>query len=466
MDRSIKTLFWQKIILVLFGIFVALLLLEIGLRLGGLALLQIQEHRNRFTLKHKGAYRIMCVGESTTQNQYPLFLEEFLNKQNLGIKFSVIDKGLVAADTNFIVTHLEENIRKYNPDMVVAMIGINDSGIHMPPGFNRPPGFYLTSLKIYKLVRLLLMHIKSKINTEDALWDKKTEPDIPYLKLAGQLEAQGKIDPAKQIYKKAIQLNPNDIDAYFRLALLATNPAERKELFKKVFEFYKKLIQVAGINDTPDLNYFFTVFTSFDETQMYSKELEGLLKTILARDPENSNAALNLFYMFLRQRRYSEAEEVLKKDVRLRNDTWSTGEARLFDCFAILYHDTGKPALSQDYLRKADELRRRQYSETTINNYKRIKAILDEHRIKLVCAQYPLRSIDNLKAIFGRENNIIFVDNELNFKNALKKIPYKDLFIDLFAGDFGHCTEKGNRLLAENIAEAILKQVRQPADKR
>jgi lysophospholipase L1-like esterase len=29
----------------------------------------------------------------------------------------------------------------------------------------------------------------------------------------------------------------------------------------------------------------------------------------------------------------------------------------------------------------------------------------------------------------------------------------------MLGGDFGHCTPKGNRLLAENIAQTILKEV-------
>jgi len=29
----------------------------------------------------------------------------------------------------------------------------------------------------------------------------------------------------------------------------------------------------------------------------------------------------------------------------------------------------------------------------------------------------------------------------------------------MFGGDFGHCTHKGNRLLAENIANVIFKEV-------
>lgn len=422
--------------------------------------MQIQERRNRLALGQKGTYRIMCIGESTTQNQYPPFLEEILNKSNLGLKFSVIDKGLIAADTNLIVSELEENIRRYNPDMVVAMIGINDSGIHMPAGFNRSSGFSLASLKVYKLAQMLLLHIKNKIGVENTILDKKADSDIPYLELGGQLEAQGQIDSAKQAYKKAIELNPNEIGGYFRLALLSTDPGERKGMLAKVFQHYKMLIEEVGINNTPDLYYFFTIFVSIDETQIYAKELEGLLKKILARDPENNDAALNLFYMFLKQRRYHEAEEALKGIAELDNDMWSTGDARLFDCFAILYHDTGKSALSEDYLRKAHKLRRQRYSEATINNYKKIKAVLDKHKIKLACVQYPLRSIENLKGIFDKESNIIFVDNESSFKDALKRMPYKDLFIDLFAGDFGHCTENGNRLLAENIANAILSSIK------
>ena len=44
------------------------------------------------------------------------------------------------------------------------------------------------------------------------------------------------------------------------------------------------------------------------------------------------------------------------------------------------------------------------------------------------------------------------------FKDALRKASYREYFNDMFAGDFGHCTPKGNRLLAENIAKVILKE--------
>ena len=49
------------------------------------------------------------------------------------------------------------------------------------------------------------------------------------------------------------------------------------------------------------------------------------------------------------------------------------------------------------------------------------------------------------------------MDNKEVFKEALKNGSYEDYFEDRFAGDFGHCTGKGNYILAENVAKSILK---------
>jgi len=77
-----------------------------------------------------------------------------------------------------------------------------------------------------------------------------------------------------------------------------------------------------------------------------------------------------------------------------------------------------------------------------------------------VCVQYPLRSVNPLKKIFkGFTQGVIFVDNEKIFKDAVAQEGYEAYFSDKFAGDFGHCTKKGNRLLAQNIANAIVKGI-------
>jgi lysophospholipase L1-like esterase len=148
-----KTSFRTKIALIIFGVCLFFLLLETGLRLGGSLILSIQEYRNLKSAKDKGAYRILCLGESTTAGQYPAVLEEVLNRAGIGIRFSVIDKGRWGVVTQGIVYKLESDLRQYHPDMVVVMMGINDWVLHIP---DKAPttskfGLFFRSLRTYKL---------------------------------------------------------------------------------------------------------------------------------------------------------------------------------------------------------------------------------------------------------------------------------------------------------------------------
>ncbi len=52
---------------------------------------------------------------------------------------------------------------------------------------------------------------------------------------------------------------------------------------------------------------------------------------------------------------------------------------------------------------------------------------------------------------------MIFVSNEQNYKTALIKNKFDEIFIDRFAGNFGHCNEKGYGLIAKNVADTIIR---------
>jgi hypothetical protein len=69
--------------------------------------------------------------------------------------------------------------------------------------------------------------------------------------------------------------------------------------------------------------------------------------------------------------------------------------------------------------------------------------------------QYPMRYIDPLKEVLGREDEIIYVENKTNFENLLRQYAWDKIFTDTFAGDFGHCTELGNNTIAKNLVEHI-----------
>jgi len=73
--------------------------------------------------------------------------------------------------------------------------------------------------------------------------------------------------------------------------------------------------------------------------------------------------------------------------------------------------------------------------------------------------QYPTLDINELENMFEGDEDIIFVNNEENFKEALETGKYEDYFIDHMTDTFGHATPKGNRLIAENVANVILKNM-------
>jgi hypothetical protein len=114
-----------------------------------------------------------------------------------------------------------------------------------------------------------------------------------------------------------------------------------------------------------------------------------------------------------------------------------------------------KTELAEEYSRKLINT----CCPVTAANYRKLKSILDARGIRIVCVQYPMRSVEPLEKIFEDARGVIFVDNERLFKEAVTQGGYREYFRDFFAGDFGHCTYKGNKLLAGNIADAILREI-------
>lgn len=51
----------ERIIVILAGLFLCLILLELGLRIAGFAFFSLQERQNLASIKQKGTYRIMCL---------------------------------------------------------------------------------------------------------------------------------------------------------------------------------------------------------------------------------------------------------------------------------------------------------------------------------------------------------------------------------------------------------------------
>ncbi len=442
--------FKQKLFLISLGVFLFIFFLEIFLRLGGFLFLFLQERKNVLSLKGKGGYRILCLGESTTalggNDSYPSQLEKVLNGRNTGIKFSVINKGVASIDTTTILTNLTNDLNKYNPDIVVTMMGVNDYGAHLPSYKTNSisENAFSKFFKTYKLTKYILLHIVAKAK-EIRSYKLNTRKDILYFSLGRIYNGRGKISQAEKAFKKAIEVNPKNDNAYIDLGWIYVPDGK----LSQAEESFKKAIEVNPENDNA---YIGLGWVYVPEGRFF--QAAEMFKKAIRINPHNYDAYLALGGLCKKIGDLSQAEELYKKAIEIdpKND-------KAYGSLLVLYKEKGNDEFARIYHKKAKELRLGYFNRVTANNYIKFKEILDKRGIKLVCVQYPMRSIEPLKKVFNYTEGMIFVDNEKLFKDVLNKDSYKEYFSDMFAGDFGHCTRKGNRLLAGNIADTVLKEV-------
>ena len=178
-------------------------------------------------------------------------------------------------------------------------------------------------------------------------------------------------------------------------------------------------------------------------------DLRISLEEALKIAPNNEYALFALGWFYARQKNYPEAKRLFNRLIEL-----NPKHERAYRSLHLLHEHLGDNMAIEKKL----IVKKEYYAEATQYNYKKLKEILDQRDIKLVCVQYPMRPIEPLKKIFAAQEGVVFVDNEDIFKRAVKGEGYKEYFTDMFAGDFGHCTPRGNKLLAENISRAILKK--------
>ncbi len=270
--------------------------------------------------------------------------------------------------------------------------------------------------------------------------------DNAYAGLGWCYRIQFDSDRAEAVFRKAIRLNPRNDSAYAGLGWCYIN---RAELFKAE-GFLKTAIM---LNPKSEFGY-----NGLGWIYLQHGDVKGAIaiveKGLKRMSRSNFGVYLTLGWYYLNTKQYSQAEESFLKAVELN----PTSE-RPYLSLAKLYEDAGNHELAKKYRFKSKEIRDKQDYSETISNYLRLKEILGKEGIKLICVQYPMRSLEPLKNIFSSSAGMTFVDNEKIFKDAVEKDGYLAYFFDMFAGDFGHCTPKGNKLLAENISYGVLSAI-------
>ena len=214
------------------------------------------------------------------------------------------------------------------------------------------------------------------------------------------------LEGSKQAFLKSLQLNPTSLGSYLALANMLGELGETdqaKRVYQRVIELH------------PD--------------KMHPYYVYG--------------------YFLLDLKKYVEAEQIFKKSLTLG----ATGYKKEIYTYLIKTLETqGK---TDEALKYRSELFNLDMPEKA--NYNRIKEILAEKKISMIAVQYPRRDVTLLKYMLDPASGVIFVDNKDNFENALKEWNFYDLFIDADGEDFGHFTPRGARIMAQSIAEVVLR---------
>jgi len=506
-SMSQRLAFKQKILLFSVGIFAALIALELVLRLGGLVFATLQERQNQ-SGSSSGEFRILCIGESTTalggENSYPYQLEEMLKKARPDLKVKVINKGLVSKTSADILAALPGYLNRYQPNLVVAMIGIND----LPDVDVKNPlaGLWRTlarRVRVIHLFDLISAHLQSKfvgagtkgrtpavgapppVDEEKKVFNSAESvreflaPGMQMLTLLQARLAATKVESerqalAEQIGKLRIRqswlyvtlghyylIRDNCQEAMPQYQQALTLDSKNYGAYVELGQCYEKqgrcdvavnLFERAYIIDPEAILGGMGLGRCYDTLGQQDKA-RAIFAKLMKNDKDLFKARQDIGDWFAEHKYFSEAEVVFRKALAEHPDDYL-----LYGRLAGVLEQTGRAAEAAGLRQKEQTLSERAdgYLPETRENYQRIADMILKRGITLVCMQYPMRALEPLTKVLSGRTGIIFVSNRNNFQQALATAEYNDYFSDSFAGYFGHCTRRGNRLIAENLSRVIL----------
>lgn len=442
--------FFKRSGIIFVAIVCGILFLELSLRVTGWTLREAQRRHNARSLTRSVDVRILCLGESTTARvgagqMWPELLENRLNLQSKGLTYGVINAGIVGARTDQLVQSVPALLQQYKPDMIISMMGINDREGVMPYDNNIPSReWWWRTLRVVKLIDLIGRHSRQIFFLKpDRAIAERADPVSMLLKQGRFYKETLDHENAHDSFLKVLELDPQNEDAYIELGYCALfsghGGAEALAYWEKGLAFSKypyKLYVLIG-------NMYRELDRSEDAFRMFS--------SAIALDENNPRAYVSMGWLLRDRGDYDEAQRMFFKAFSL-----ARADIGIAHSLALVLQEKGDREGATEYNRQVLSLSEEQpFYEITRYNYKALISLLKEEKIPLIAVQYPMREVAVLEKMVD-DSSVFFVDLRATFIDALSKGPYRDYFGDSFAGDFGHCTEKGNALIAQTVAQRVL----------
>jgi len=546
---------------ILISIILTFIILEVGLRLTAFGFLAWQSYDNRITDKTSDVYRILTVGESTTANlhngqgTWPDELEIILNNGRPDIRFEVFNEGVPGKDTFYLLSKLEGNLDKYNPDMVIVMMGINDHGLYVERQENEGNvmGFF-KDLRVYKLTKLVFASSINKITgkkptdidyeTEEKLYDGKEREynaEKDYNATEKRLREAVKMNPdddaalnelqefyikhedfeklspfmwemielrprtyeelvkaadsfnlvelygdEEKVLKQILELDPNSTFAYLRLGITYL----KRGIYEDAIPMFEEVIQIEP-GDLRGYQFLGSAYKNLNRTEEAIEQFEIATSLGVQKGKFYQDVSTWLAEEYVKVNRSTEANYIFEQLIELTNDNWYAYSQSAFyyldqgdmekaeEIFnevyrinprglQIVYYEIGNRYEEQGIFEEANKMYKKStaiklghFNPDTQENYQKLYEMVNGRDITIIAMQYPTLDLEEVKDMLDETEGIIFVENTQNFENALSNATFEDFFVDRIRGlSFGHTTIRGNILIAENVANVILKDPR------
>ncbi|MBN1492826.1 MAG: hypothetical protein JW938_01615 [Candidatus Omnitrophica bacterium] len=356
-------------------------------------------------------------------------------------RVKVINKGEVGTTTGRIALRLEEYIDQYHPDIIVTMMGINDNMEQVDP-------WYLYgNLRLVHFVRTFYRLSRAVIlKWFPLLLDNTTSEQLSTAQIASlhSMSAEELIEYVDHI---------DSLNAHRRALKALEIGAERFSENADILAYLGTIQRWVGQREESRTN----LLKALELRPGHEQALKGLEdesfqlgKRMIEIERDSLSGYLVLAELYLRESNYEEAEDILKKGLH-----HLPGNDKLWGALGTVELNRNERQLAEEYFLRARKIRERSSNPYTGKNYRLIEEKALKHGIPIVALQYPLRDVDEIKDHFLYPEQVNFVSNEEVFKDAVANGGYVTYFIDIFGGEFGHCTPKGNRLIAQNVKTVL-----------
>jgi len=357
-----------------------------------------------------GAFRVLCIGESTTvgyphgpewPDSYPNLLARRLAQEFPGLSFEVENRGRNAATSAQILDALPGWLERQRPHAVIAMLGANDVFYHAAADENVLPAAWILALQNLRTWRLAGL-VREQLRR---LGPGAREAPLPDETLQGILG----------LYERGV------------LRFDAGDWSGARSLFRR------SLASISALRGDG---------AAGERVTRLPPALLGLYHQSISY----------LAKVQLRERGPAEAIRLYRRAIEDEPEL----PILRFE-LAHLYEALGRRDEAARLREQAQALLDRYVLRHTQEKYRRIRERVEASGALLVAMQYPLRDVNHLKILFADRDGVAFVDNRDAFARALAREPYPTWFSDRFAGDFGHLTARGNALLVENLMDQALR---------